>query len=46
MSFAISRWGVVATLTGVVQSYGGLIATRLIMGALEAGLFPGTIVCP
>ena len=27
--------------TGFVQSYGSLIAVRLILGALEAGLFPG-----
>ncbi|KAF2429559.1 MFS general substrate transporter [Tothia fuscella] len=33
----------VATLTGVVQSYGGLIACRLILGALEGGLFPGMV---
>lgn len=33
--------GIVATLTGVVQNYGGLIVCRLLLGALEAGLFPG-----
>ncbi len=27
--------------TGFVRSYGALIATRLILGAIEAGLFPG-----
>jgi MFS family permease len=41
IAFITFAWGVVATLTGVVQSYGGLIVCRLIMGALEAGLFPG-----
>jgi hypothetical protein len=25
-------WGVIATLTGIVQSYGGLIACRLLLG--------------
>ena len=30
-----------ATLTGVVQSYGGLIVCRLLLGAVEGGLFPG-----
>ncbi|KAF7155645.1 hypothetical protein CNMCM5623_008187 [Aspergillus felis] len=34
-------WGVIATLTGIVQSYGGLIACRLLLGVVEAGLFPG-----
>ncbi|WP_204282226.1 hypothetical protein, partial [Serratia marcescens] len=26
---------------GLVQNYAGLIAFRLVLGALEAGLFPG-----
>ncbi|KAL2844996.1 histidine phosphatase superfamily [Aspergillus pseudoustus] len=34
-------WGVIATLTGIVQSYGGLIACRVLLGVVEAGLFPG-----
>lgn len=25
-------WGIIATLTGIVQGYGGLIATRLLLG--------------
>ncbi|KAI5793707.1 major facilitator superfamily domain-containing protein [Peziza echinospora] len=37
-------WGVVATMTGLVQNYNGLIACRLILGVLEAGLFPGLTV--
>lgn len=44
LSFIMTSWGVVATLTGIVQSYGGLIACRLILGALEGGLFPGLTV--
>jgi MFS family permease len=39
-----TAWGVVATLTGIVQNYGGMIACRLILGAIEAGLFPGLVV--
>jgi sugar phosphate permease len=34
-------WGIVMTLMGLVQSYGGLLACRLALGAVEAGLFPG-----
>ncbi|KAL4883912.1 major facilitator superfamily domain-containing protein [Aspergillus karnatakaensis] len=34
-------WGTIATLTGIVQSYGGLIACRVLLGVVEAGLFPG-----
>jgi hypothetical protein len=25
-------WGIIATLTGIVQSYGGLIACRVLLG--------------
>jgi hypothetical protein len=34
-------WGVVTTLTGLANSYGSLLACRLLLGAPEAGLFPG-----
>jgi fucose permease len=44
IAFITVSWGIVATLTGVVQSFGGLIAVRLILGALEAGLFPGMAI--
>jgi MFS family permease len=37
-------WGIVATLTGLCQSFGGLIACRLVLGVVEAGLFPGLIL--
>jgi MFS family permease len=36
-------WGLIATLTGFVQSYGSLIACRLLLGIFEAGLFPGLV---
>ncbi|EUC64534.1 MFS transporter, partial [Rhizoctonia solani AG-3 Rhs1AP] len=44
VAFITFAWGVVATLTGIVQSYGGLITCRLILGLFEAGLFPGMAV--
>ena len=34
-------WGIVMTLMGLVNSYGGLLACRLLLGAAESGLFPG-----
>jgi sugar phosphate permease len=34
-------WGTVMTLMGLVNSYGGLLACRLVLGAAESGLFPG-----
>ncbi|KAH7304147.1 high-affinity nicotinic acid transporter [Stachybotrys elegans] len=37
-------WGIVSTLTGIVQTFGGLVATRMLLGLLEGGLFPGLTV--
>ncbi|ODQ65401.1 MFS general substrate transporter [Nadsonia fulvescens var. elongata DSM 6958] len=36
-------WGVVSTCTSAVQSYGGLVATRFILGFVEAAYFPGCL---
>lgn len=44
IAFLTTSWGIIATLTGITQSYGGLIACRLLLGAVEAGLFPGMTV--
>lgn len=41
IAFITVSWGIIATLTGVVQNYGGLIACRLLLGLVEGGLFPG-----
>ncbi|KAH9905783.1 MFS general substrate transporter [Xylariomycetidae sp. FL2044] len=41
IAFITFFWGIVAMSTGFVHSYGSLIAVRLILGTLEAGLFPG-----
>jgi MFS family permease len=37
-------WGIIATLTGVVQNFAGLIACRLLLGLVEGGLFPGLAI--
>ena len=34
-------WGIVTTFMGLVNSYGSLLACRLLLGAAESGLFPG-----
>lgn len=34
-------WGIVMTLMGIVQSYNGLLISRIFLGVAEAGLFPG-----
>ncbi|PSN62894.1 MFS general substrate transporter [Corynespora cassiicola Philippines] len=44
IAFITLSWGIIATLTGIVQSYAGLIVCRLLLGAVEGGLFPGMAV--
>jgi sugar phosphate permease len=44
ISFIATSWGIIATLTGIVQSYRGLIACRILLGLVEGGLFPGMAV--
>jgi len=41
LSFIMFWWGVVMALTSIVKSYHGLLAARIFLGAMEAGLFPG-----
>ncbi|KAL1994478.1 hypothetical protein VTN49DRAFT_1948 [Thermomyces lanuginosus] len=36
-------WGIVMTLTGVVQNFAGLMVVRILLGIFEAGFFPGAI---
>lgn len=44
LSIITTSWGIVATLTGLVQNFAGLVACRLLLGALEGGLFPGLAI--
>lgn len=44
IAFIACAWGLIATLTGLANSYGALIACRLLLGVVEAGLFPGLTV--
>ncbi|QLL31852.1 hypothetical protein HG536_0C00190 [Torulaspora globosa] len=32
-------WGIISTCTGAVQSYGGLLAVRILLGFVESGFF-------
>ncbi|KAJ6003003.1 hypothetical protein N7451_005550 [Penicillium sp. IBT 35674x] len=36
-------WGVATIGMGLIRNFGGLIAMRLLLGAFEAGLFPGCV---
>ncbi|UNI15794.1 hypothetical protein JDV02_002295 [Purpureocillium takamizusanense] len=44
LPFIMVCWGVVVTLTGLVQNYPGLLIARVFLGVTEAGLFPGVTV--
>ncbi|KAL1630898.1 hypothetical protein SLS56_004711 [Neofusicoccum ribis] len=44
IAFITFVWGIVATLTGLVQNFGGLVACRLVLGIFEGGFVPGIIV--
>jgi MFS family permease len=37
-------WGLIAIFTGFVNSFGSLVACRLLLGTFEAGLFPGIML--
>ena len=42
ISILLFSWGLVMTLMGVVNSYGGLLAARFFLGVAEAGFFPAS----
>lgn len=39
----VGAWGVVTTLSGLVESFGGLVAIRFTLGLCEGGLLPGIV---
>ncbi|KAF9065835.1 major facilitator superfamily domain-containing protein [Rhodocollybia butyracea] len=39
----VVAWGLLSTLTGVTKSYGGILATRILIGIPECAFYPGTI---
>lgn len=43
LGILVVSWGIVMTLTGVVTNFGGLVATRVVLGIAEAGFFPGAV---
>jgi MFS transporter, ACS family, tartrate transporter len=44
ISIVLIAWGSLTALTGLVHTAGQLYAARLLLGAAEAGFFPGVIV--
>ena len=43
LPFIVGAWGLVTTLSGLVQNYGGLVAIRLMLGLCEGGVLPGMV---
>lgn len=39
----VTAWGVIMTLHGIVNNFGGLLALRLLLGVFESGFYPGAI---
>ena len=44
-SFLMLVWGAMTMLIAATRNYGGLIVTRFLLGAFEAGIFPGLVYC-
>jgi MFS family permease len=42
-SHLVGAWGITTTFSGFMQSYGGLIGVRLVLGFCEGGLLPGMV---
>lgn len=43
MSRIMLTWGVISMCQGATQNYAGIIACRVLLGAAEAGFYPGVI---
>ncbi|KAJ3829785.1 MFS general substrate transporter [Lentinula raphanica] len=43
LSSLIFCWGVVVICHGFIQSYGGLVTVRVLLGVTEAGMYPGIV---
>ncbi|PAV20477.1 MFS general substrate transporter [Pyrrhoderma noxium] len=44
LPFIVGAWGVVTTLSGLVQNFRGLVVIRIMLGFCEGGLLPGIIL--
>ncbi|KAJ5467575.1 hypothetical protein N7475_005327 [Penicillium sp. IBT 31633x] len=43
LGILVVSWGIVMTMTGLVQNFGALVAVRILLGVFEAGFFPGAV---
>lgn len=44
IAFIVTGWGIIATLSGICQNYGGILACRILLGIFEGGLWPALSV--
>lgn len=43
IAILMTLWGAISACTGAVQSYGGLMAVRVLLGVVESGFFAGAL---
>jgi len=44
LGLAMAAWGVISAAQSATQSFGGLLACRILLGVMEAPFFPGAIM--
>lgn len=37
-------WGMISTLSGITNDFGGMVATRFFLGFVEAAFLPGALL--
>ncbi|EKM51124.1 uncharacterized protein PHACADRAFT_263116 [Phanerochaete carnosa HHB-10118-sp] len=45
IAFLMVGWGLMTMVMGAVKNFAALVTVRLLLGAFEAGLFPGIVYC-
>jgi MFS family permease len=43
LGILVTIWGIIMTMHGVVKNFGELLAVRILLGAFEAGFYPGAV---
>ncbi|KAF8469445.1 MFS general substrate transporter [Gautieria morchelliformis] len=44
LPFLVGAWGIVTTLSGLMHTFGGLVAVRIFLGMCEGGILPGMVL--
>ncbi|KAI8993092.1 MFS general substrate transporter [Trametes punicea] len=45
LAFLMFMWGAITMIIAACRNFAGLVALRFLLGAFEAGLFPGIVYC-